>query len=123
MTYANEYTDKFSFGFTAKYLRENLDEYDVNGMSVDIGSLYNTSWKNLTIGLSLRNFGPDLKYELNNDNDDEFDEDPFDLLDNDGDGLIDATGISAGFGLNIPTSFAIIDLDYSYIEYLLKLSF
>jgi len=184
LTYANEYTDKFSFGFTAKYLRENLDEYDVNGMSVDIGSLYNTGWKNLTIGMSLRNFGPDMKYELNNDNDDEVDEDPFDLLDNDGDGLIDedreevpfklpmnfslgvaldlvrteqqsligslqldncvdrmetynlgfeyqvgtfklragkqflldAAGISAGFGLNIPTSFAIIDLDYSYTD-------
>lgn len=184
LSYANEYTDKFSFGFTLKYLRENLDEYSVNGASVDIGSLYNTGWKNFTIGMSLRNFGPDLKFELDNDNDGKLDEDTFDLLDNDGDGLIDedkeevpfklpmnfslgvaldvfrtdqhslissfqidncvdrmetynlgfeykvgtfkvragkqfmldTAGISAGFGLNIPTSFAIIDLDYSYTD-------
>ncbi len=184
LTYANEYTDKFSFGFTTKYLREDLDEYSVNGVSVDIGSLYNTGWRNLTIGMSLRNFGQDLKYELDNDNDGDLDEDPFDLLDNDGDGLIDedreevpfklpmnfslgvaidlyrtdqqslisslqldncvdrmetynlgfeyqvgtlklragkqflldAAGISAGFGVKIPTSFAILDLDYSYTD-------
>lgn len=184
LTYANAYTDKFSFGFTTKYLRENLDEYSVNGMSVDLGSLYNTGWKNFTIGMSLRNFGPNLTYELDNDNDGLLDEDPFDLLDNDGDGLIDedkeevpfklpmnfslgaaidifnsdfhsligsfqldncvdrmetynlgfeytlgvfklragnqflldAAGFSAGFGLKIPTNFAIIDLDYAYTD-------
>lgn len=184
ITYSNAYTDKFSFGITAKYLRQNLDEYDVNGFAVDLGSIYNTGWKNLTVGMSLRNFGPDLKYEIDNDGDGEIDEDPFDLIDNDGDGLIDedreeigfkipmnfslgisadlmrkddqtliasaqldncvdrketynigmeysmgiykirsgyqfgydAAGLSAGFGVKIPTSFAIIDLDYSYSD-------
>ncbi|HPR17015.1 MAG TPA: hypothetical protein PLD62_02100, partial [Candidatus Cloacimonadota bacterium] len=144
-----------------------------------------TGWKNLTIGMALRNFGPDLKYDLDNDGDGKMDEDPFDLLDNDGDGLIDedreeigfkipmnfalaaaidlyrtndqslvlsgqldncvdrtetynvgceykigsfkirsgyqfeydAASYSAGFGWTIPTSFAIIDLDYSYSNY------
>ncbi|RLC52012.1 MAG: hypothetical protein DRI23_03825 [Candidatus Cloacimonadota bacterium] len=185
LTYSNSFTEKFSFGFTVKYLRENLDEYAVNGMSVDLGSLYNTGWHNITIGMSLRNFGPDLKFEIDNDNDGDMDEDPFDLLDNDGDGLIDedrkedtfkipmnfslglsadlyrednqvliaaaqldncvdrretynvgveyklaqfkirsgyqfgfdAASFSAGFGWTIPTSFAIIDLDYSYSDF------
>jgi hypothetical protein len=64
LTYANAFTDKFSFGFTGKYLRENLDEYSVNGYAFDLGSIYNTGWRNLTIGMSVRNFGPDLKYEI-----------------------------------------------------------
>ena len=89
LTYSSLFTDKFSFGFTAKYLRQNLDEYSVNGVAVDVGSLYNTKWQNLTIGMSLRNFGPDMKYKLDNDHDGQYDEDPFDLLDNDHDGKID----------------------------------
>jgi hypothetical protein len=184
ISYANMFTDKFSFGFTAKYLRENLDEYSVNGYAVDMGSLYNTGFRNVTIGMSLRNFGPNLKYEIDDDHDGVFDEDLFDLLDNDGDGLIDedreelafklpmnfslgisgdlmregnnaliaslqldncvdrretynlgaeykfgsfnlrggysflydAQGLSAGFGVLIPTGFAVINLDYAYTD-------
>jgi hypothetical protein len=105
LTYSSLFTDKFSFGFTAKYLRQNLDEYSVNGVSVDVGSLYNTKWRNLTIGMSLRNFGPDLKYELDNDNDGELDEDPFDLLDNDNDGKIDEDREELPF--KIPMNFSL----------------
>ncbi|MBC8385113.1 MAG: PorV/PorQ family protein [Candidatus Cloacimonetes bacterium] len=105
ITYSSLFTDKFSFGFTVKYLRENLDEYSVNGMSVDIGSLYNTRWRNLTIGMSLRNFGPNLRYDLDNDNDGQLDEDPFDLLDNDNDGLIDEDREEIPF--KIPMNFSL----------------
>lgn len=45
LTYASTFTDKFSFGLTGKYLRENLYIYDVNSFSVDLGSMYNTGWK------------------------------------------------------------------------------
>jgi hypothetical protein len=105
VTYSNAFTDKFSFGLTGKYLRQNLDEHSVNGVSMDLGSIYNTGWKNLTIGMALRNFGPDLKYELDNDGDGLIDEDPFDLLDNDGDGLIDEDGPEIAF--QIPMNFSL----------------
>jgi long-subunit fatty acid transport protein len=182
ITYSNSFTDKFSFGANFKFVREQLDIYDVNGFAVDIGSLYNTGWKNLTIGMAIKNFGPDLEYKVDEDGDGLLNEDPFDLLDNDGDGLIDedrdefpfkipmgfslgiavdlyerdnqlllasaqldncvdrqetynigleykigtfkirsgyqinydAASYSTGFGWTIPTSFAIIDVDYSY---------
>ena len=170
LTYANSFTDKFAFGFTAKYLREKLDEYAVDGMSVDLGSLYNTGWKNVTIGMSLRNFGPNMKFELDNDGDGLIDEDreetPFKIPMNfslgvsadiyrvdDNNFLIgsvqldncvdrketynlgfeytmstfkirsgyqfeyDAAGYSGGFGWTIPTSFAIISIDYAYTDY------
>ncbi|MDY6915025.1 MAG: PorV/PorQ family protein, partial [Candidatus Cloacimonadota bacterium] len=105
LTYSAAYTDKFSFGLTAKYLREKLDEHAVNGFSVDIGTLYNTGWRNLTIGMALRNFGPDLRYDLDNDGDGSVDEDPFDLLDNDGDGLIDEDREEVPF--KIPMNFSL----------------
>ena len=105
VSYASRLTDKFSFGITGKYLRENLDEYYVNGWSVDLGSLYDTGWRDLTIGMSLRNFGPNLKYTLDNDNDGAIDEDPFDLLDNDGDGLIDEDREELDFP--IPMNFSL----------------
>jgi hypothetical protein len=92
LTYASAFTDKFSFGLTGKYLRENLYEYSVNSFSFDLGSMYNTGWKNVKIGMALRNFGPDIRYKVDDDGDGLIDEDPFDLLDNDGDGLIDEDG-------------------------------
>ncbi len=105
LTYSNAFTDKFSFGITGKYLRENLWDYSVDSYALDIGSLYNTQWKNLTIGMTLKNFGPDVIYELDNDDDGETDEDPFDLLDNDGDGLIDEDDEELGF--KIPMNYSL----------------
>lgn len=89
LSYATSLTDKFAIGVTGKYIREDLDKYDLNTWAVDIGTQYNTGWRDLTIGMALRNFGKDVKYEVDNDGDGKIDEDPYDLLDNDGDGLID----------------------------------
>ncbi len=89
ITYANAFTDKFNFGFSVRYIREGLDEYTANDFSFDLGTTYNTGWRNLIVGMSLRNFGPDMGFKIDDDGDGEYDEDPFDLLDNDGDGLID----------------------------------
>lgn len=105
VTYANEFTDKFSFGANIKYVREMLDEYAVNGVAIDIGSLYNTGWNNLTIGMAIKNFGPDLEYELDEDGDGLLNEDPFDLIDNDGDGLIDEDRDE--FPFKIPMGFSL----------------
>lgn len=184
LTYASTFTDKFSFGITGKYLRENLYIYDVNSYSVDLGSMYNTGWNNVKIGMALRNFGPDVRYKVDDDEDGSYNEDPFDLLDNDGDGVADedgeelenkipmnfslgiscdlmrkedsywiasgqldncidrletwnlgteyklgnlflrggyqinydTNGLSAGFGVQIPTRFAIFNVDYAYTD-------
>jgi hypothetical protein len=92
ITYASTLTDKFSFGMTGKYLRENLYIYSINSFSIDLGSMYNTGWKNVKIGMALRNFGPDVRFKVDDDDDGSYNEDPFDLLDNDGDGLKDEDG-------------------------------
>ena len=105
LSYSYQFTDKFSFGFTGKYIREELDEYPANGLSVDLGTLYNTGWNNITIGMAMRNFGPDMEFNSDEDGDGEYDEDVFDLLDNDGDGLIDEDREEMPF--KIPMNFSL----------------
>ena len=105
VSYANAFTDKFTFGMTAKYIHEDIDEETVDTYSVDLGTLYNTGFKNLTIGMALRNFGPDIKYEVDKDGDGQIDEDPFDLIDNDGDGEVDEDREENEFV--IPMSFSL----------------
>ncbi len=90
--YAQQFTRKFTAGVGVKYLRENLYEFSVNSYSIDLGSMYNTGWRNVKIGMALRNFGPDISYQVDDDEDGSNDEDPFDLFDNDGDGIPDEDG-------------------------------
>lgn len=54
-------TDRFSFGVTAKYVREDLAEYSMDGFLVDLGTYYWTGYKTLRIAASMRNFGSDFQ--------------------------------------------------------------
>jgi hypothetical protein len=105
LTYSKRLTDQFSFGLTGKYLHESLYEYDVDGFSMDFGTLFNTDWRNTIIGMSMRNFGPDMLYKVDDDGDGKFSEDPFDQLDNDGDFLVDEDREEMAFKL--PLSFSL----------------
>jgi len=64
LTYANALTDQFTFGITAKYLREDLADESMNSYSFDFGTIYNTKWHEVKIGMALRNFGPDVSYDV-----------------------------------------------------------
>jgi hypothetical protein len=103
--FAQQFTNKFSAGVGIKYLRETLYDYSVNSYAVDLGSMYNTGWKNIKIGMAMRNFGPDIRYRVDDDEDGRDDEDPFDLFDNDGDGSTDEDGIE--LDSKIPLSFSL----------------
>jgi len=63
LTYARSLTDKFSFGATFKYVRENIDEYSADNLVTDIGFLYLSGFHSLRIGASLQSFGLEAKYE------------------------------------------------------------
>ena len=54
-------TDKFSFGVTLKYVRENLADLIMDGFMVDIGTYYWTGFRTLRIAAAMRNFGPELR--------------------------------------------------------------
>ncbi len=62
LSYARQVTDKFSFGVTARFAREDLVEKAASAIVFDGGVIYRTGFKSLILGTMLRNFGPEVKY-------------------------------------------------------------
>lgn len=58
--YAKMLTDKFSFGFNLKGIREDYTYVKVNNFAFDVGTLYDTGWKTLRLGMAMQNFGPEM---------------------------------------------------------------
>ncbi len=54
---ARSLTDKFTFGFAIKYVREDLVAADASVFAVDAGLIYETGYKSIKIGGILSNFG------------------------------------------------------------------
>jgi hypothetical protein len=63
ITNAYQLTNRFSFGVTAKYIREKISELSSGAIAFDFGTLYYTGYKNLRIAMSTRNFGTDSKFD------------------------------------------------------------
>ncbi len=72
-SYALELTDKFSAGFTFRFITSflaNLDAYreeaavdaSASSWGIDIGTLYRTGYHGINFGMAISNFGPDLTY-------------------------------------------------------------
>jgi hypothetical protein len=89
VSYSRSLTDRFALGGTIKYVHERLVDWTDNGWAVDLGGFYKTGYRDITIGFSIMNFGPDFQYKVDDDGDGKIDEDPRDGKDNDGDGLVD----------------------------------
>jgi hypothetical protein len=53
-------TDRFSAGMTVKYVREQWDDVSAGGIAVDIGTLYDTGFKTLRIGMTIQHFGGEI---------------------------------------------------------------
>ena len=59
---AHQLTNRFSFGMTAKYVREQISELSSGSIAFDVGTIYYTGFRSLRIAMSTRNFGADTKY-------------------------------------------------------------
>jgi hypothetical protein len=62
LSYASALTEHFSIGVTVKYIAELYYEYKAEGWAADVGTYYNTGFRNLRICMLLSNFGPDMKF-------------------------------------------------------------
>jgi hypothetical protein len=62
ISFAHSVTDRLTFGISAKYLREDLATAKGSTISFDGGLLYETGWNSLRFGLSIKNFGPEVKF-------------------------------------------------------------
>ncbi len=62
LTFAGSLTDRFSFGFTGKLVRNGLYNLTASGLAFDVGTLYRTDFYNMTFGLSICNLGTQEQY-------------------------------------------------------------
>ena len=63
LTFARQFTDRISAGFTVKGLSESIDNMDASGFAVDGGMTYVVGESGLRFGVSLKNFGPSMGFE------------------------------------------------------------
>lgn len=63
VTYAKYLTDRFSVGVTVKYINQKIWNETANGLAFDIGTQYLIDFQNLTIAMSMTNFGGDMKFD------------------------------------------------------------
>jgi opacity protein-like surface antigen len=61
-SYARKITDRFSVGLNTKLVRQVIWELDANGLAFDIGFQYATGFRSLMLGMSMSNFGTNMKY-------------------------------------------------------------
>ncbi|TFG97055.1 MAG: PorV/PorQ family protein, partial [Calditrichales bacterium] len=62
LSYSRSLTDRFSFGITAKYAREDLGIEATQNIMFDGGLIYDTGFNSLKISTVLRNFGAEVQY-------------------------------------------------------------
>ena len=61
LSYATNLTDRFSIGFNGKYIQENMWHMNASAVAIDIGTLFTTQFNDMRIGMSISNFGTDMK--------------------------------------------------------------
>lgn len=61
-TYARSLTDKFSTGITFHYLQSTLATWTASATAFDFGTLYDTGYRSLTIGMSIQSIGSEMVY-------------------------------------------------------------
>ncbi len=62
VSYAKFLTDHFAFGLNVKYVKESLIFASAHAIVFDGGISFNTGYKSIQIGASVKNFGPDVKF-------------------------------------------------------------
>ncbi len=62
LSYGRYLTDRFSIGFSVKYINESVHDYSSNGWSADVGTIYDTGFRGFKIGMAITNFGPDMRF-------------------------------------------------------------
>ena len=61
VSFALNFTDRFSFGINAKYINQRIWNSSANGFAIDVGALYLTQFEGLQMGFSISNFGSDMR--------------------------------------------------------------
>ncbi len=63
VTYARNLTDRFSIGFTGKFVQERIFQATARGAAFDLGILYQTPVESITLGAAIFNFGTKMRLD------------------------------------------------------------
>lgn len=64
ISYARQLTDRFSIGFTIKYIQQSIWHMNASAFAIDAGTIFKTDLLGgITIGASISNFGTPMKLE------------------------------------------------------------
>jgi len=61
-SFARQFTDRISAGITGKAISETIDDMTASGIAFDAGMTYQVGESGLRFGVSLKNFGPQMRY-------------------------------------------------------------
>jgi len=61
VSYAISLTDRFSIGFTGKYIQQKIWHESAEAFALDIGTLYTTPFHGMRIAMAISNFGSDMQ--------------------------------------------------------------
>lgn len=62
LTYARSFTDKFSAGVSWNFIQSTLATYEATAYTFDFGTLYDTGYRSLRIGMAIQNIGSDMQF-------------------------------------------------------------
>ncbi|MFN3821580.1 MAG: PorV/PorQ family protein [bacterium] len=62
ISYAQKFTDRFIYGLNFRLAISGIEDESYTGFLGDFGILYETALRSLKLGMSIQNFGPDIKY-------------------------------------------------------------
>jgi hypothetical protein len=63
LSFSQRLTDYFSFGATARFAQENIDDLHMRGFLLDLGTYYQTDFHGTRFAVTLSNFGQQVKPE------------------------------------------------------------
>ncbi len=63
VSYGYKFYDRFSIGFSGKYIHQAIWNETASGFAIDIGTLLITPLKDIRLGMSICNFGTDMNME------------------------------------------------------------
>jgi hypothetical protein len=63
LSYGRNLTDRFSIGGSAKYIRQKVWHETASAFALDVGLLFQTPFRGMRLGMSISNFGTDLRMD------------------------------------------------------------
>lgn len=65
LSFARRLTNRFSFGTSVKYIGEEIGQVNARGMAFDFGTMFQTGFNSLRIGMAITNMGGDMRFSGN----------------------------------------------------------